>query len=226
MNTDLIASTSVLAPRPSSTPAIEQPATSARPVWQPRGEHPRRILVADDESLSAASVILCLRALGYTAVGPARDGQHAIELAFTTQPDMALLDARMSTERDGLEAAQALFNHLLIPVLIISAYSDRRQISIAAEAGVFGYLVKPVTKDQLGPAMEVAWARFNQYMAKEIEAEKLQRHLEDRQHIDYAKWTLVEREGFDETGAMRELHKRAKASGRSLGDVAREVLRS
>lgn len=200
------------------------PLAAAQPLWRTDDQHPRKILVADDESLSAASVILALRSLGYHALGPARDGEHAVDLALLSLPDMALLDARMAGEADGLVAAQTLFRDLLIPVVIISAYSDRDQIAAAADAGVFGYLVKPVTKDQLGPAIEVAWARFNQYMSKEIEAEVLRRHLEDRQHIDYAKWALVEREGLDESEAMRELHRRAKTAGKSLGDIARQVL--
>ncbi|MGH7132437.1 MAG: ANTAR domain-containing response regulator [Phycisphaerales bacterium] len=209
-------------PTPPQAPL--DPVTATRPFWRTESEHPRKVLVADDESLSAASVILSLKGLGYNAVGPARDGEHAVDLALLTMPDMALVDARMATDADGLDAARTLFRDLLIPVVIISAYADRTQIAAAAEAGVFGYLVKPVTKDQLGPAIEIAWARFNQYMSKEIEAEVLRRHLEDRQHIDYAKWALVEREGFDESSAMRELHRRAKAAGKALADIARQVL--
>ncbi|MFT3684714.1 MAG: response regulator [Phycisphaerales bacterium] len=195
-----------------------------RPDWIGHPEHPRKILVADDESLSAASLIMQLKQLGYSVVGPARDGEHAVELACATFPDLALLDARMRTDEDGIEAASTLFNALLVPVVMVSAYADRPQIEAAADACVFGYLVKPVVKEQLRPAIEVAWARYNQYLSKEIEAEVLRRHLEDRQHIDYAKWLLVERESLDETEAMRELHRRAKAAGKTLGDIARDLM--
>lgn len=192
--------------------------------WRPSLEHPRRVLVADDESLSAASIMLALRRLGYQAIGPAHDGEHAIEMAFSTLPDLALLDARMDTEQDGLQAARAMFGEMLIPVVIVSAYSNPRQINEAADAGVFGYLVKPVTNDQLGPAIEVAWSRFNQYMSSRVEAGDLRRRLEDREDIDRARWALVERESLDEGEAMRELRRRAKAVGRSMGEVAREIL--
>ncbi len=202
---------------------VTDPTTTAR-LWKSPPDHPRKILVADDESLSAASVMIALRQLGYAAVGPAHDGEHAIELAFSTQPDMALLDARMSTPSDGIHAARAMFNELLIPVVMISAYSDRQQVAQATGAGVFGYLVKPASKDQLRPAIEVAWARFHQYMLKDVEAQALTRHLDDRRDIDRARWALVERNRLDETEAMRELRKRAASSGRTVGDVAREVL--
>jgi response regulator NasT len=169
---------------PASVP-LADPTTLAR-LWRAPVDHPHKILVADDESLSAASVMLCLRQLGFATVGPAHDGVHAIELAFSTLPDMALLDARMSTDADGIDAARAMFHELLIPVVIVSAYADRQQVAGAAEAGVFGYLVKPVTKDQLRPVIEVAWARFNQYMARDIEVEIMRRQLTERQDITHA----------------------------------------
>jgi response regulator NasT len=187
-------------------------------------ERPRRILVADDESLAAASIMQCLKQLGYTAVGPARDGEHAVELAFSTRPDLAILDVRMMTDSDGIDTANAMLNELLIPVVIVSAYSDPKQVAGATSAGVFGYLVKPVTKEQLRPAIEIAWARFNEYLQKDLEAENFRRRLEDREAIDKAKWELVAKLEIDEGAALRELRKRARDSKRRVVDVAREIL--
>jgi len=195
-------------------------------LWHAPPQNPRKILVADDESLAAASVVLALRQLGYTAIGPAKDGEHAIELAFSTMPDLAIMDARMSTEDDGIHASHALFNELFVPVVMLSAYSDRQQVSSAASAGVFGYLVKPAGKDQLRAAIEVAWARFNEFISKEIEATALYHHLEDRRDMDRAAWLLVERDGMEESEARRELRRRAAAQNKSVGDAARDVIRS
>lgn len=222
MNTRLELSKAGATVGPRAVPTPE-PAVAATKHPQPP-EHPRKILVADDESLGAASVILSLRQLGYAAVGPARDGEHAIELAFSTLPDLAMLDVRMATDSDGIDAARAMFNELLLPVIIISAYSDRQQVASASDAGVFGYLVKPVTRDQIRPAIEVAWARFNQYLAKDIEVGVLRRRLEDRQVMEHAKWVLVERDGVNETDAMRAMRRLAREQCRPLPDVAREIV--
>lgn len=203
--------------------AVEPAADATRRPSPP--PHPRRILVADDESLAAAAVVVALRQLGYTPIGPARDGEHAIELCFSSRPDLALLDARMATEADGIDAARAMFTELLIPVVIISAYSDKQQVENASAAGIFGYLVKPVTKEQLRPAIEVAWARFNQYIARDIEAELLSRHIQDLRDIDRAKWMLVERDDLEEGDAMRSLRRLAKIAGRPVAEIAREILR-
>ncbi len=206
----------------SAAQSIEAQTQTQR--WDSPAINPRKVLVADDESLAAMALMQCLKQLGYAAVGPARDGVHAIELAFASQPDLALLDVRMMTESDGIDAARAMFSELLIPVVIVSAYSDAEQVASAADAGIFGYLVKPVTKDQLRPAIEVAWARFRQYMAKDVEADGLRKKFRDRQSIEHAKWVVVERESVDESEAMRRIRRRARATGQSLSDVAHEIL--
>src|SRR2546422_4611745 len=85
--------------------------------------HPHKILIADDEHLVASGLAVNLRELGYEVVGPATDGEQAIELCRNHHPDMALLDIRMP-KKDGLEAAEIIFRRMGIPVMIFSAYSD------------------------------------------------------------------------------------------------------
>jgi response regulator NasT len=185
---------------------------------------PGRILVADDEHLSALSVTQCLRELGYTTIGPARDGEHAIELAFSSQPDLALLDVRMADDFDGIDAARVLFDELRIPTVIVSAYSDARQVDEATVQGVFGYVVKPVTCEQLRPAIEIAWARLRHSLEQEIEVRWLRSSIEARKTIEHAKWQLVEKLEIDEGAALRHLRKLAKDTQRSIADVAREIV--
>jgi response regulator NasT len=185
---------------------------------------PGRILVADDEHLAALSVTQCLRDLGYATIGPARDGQHAIELAYSFKPDLALLDVRMADDFDGIDAARVLFDELRIPTVIVSAYSDARQVEEATIPGVFGYVVKPVTAEQLRPAIEVAWARMRQFVTQEIEVRWLRSSIDARKSIESAKWMLVERLEIDEGAALRHLRTLAKDSQRSLAEVAREIV--
>jgi response regulator NasT len=211
--------TSLEAVYPShATPATKTEFQKALP-WKPG-----RILVADDEHLAALSVTQCLRDLGYTTIGPARDGQHAIELAFSDHPDLALLDVRMADAFDGIDAARVLFDELRIPTVIVSAYSDARQVEEATIQGVYGYVVKPVTAEQLRPAIEIAWARMRNALTQEIEVRWLRSSIEARKSIERAKWILVERLELDEGAALRHLRKLAKDSQRSLGEVAREIV--
>lgn len=184
---------------------------------------PVRILVADDEYLVALDIISQLGACGYTSVGPAPSGNEAIRLARSTVPDLALLDVRMP-DGDGLSAAKVIFNELSIPVVILSAYTDGKTLAAARDAGVFAYLVKPSHANQLRATIEVAWGRFQTFMAEREEADLARRRLEERKVIERAKWTLVQRSGVDEPTAMRLLEEHARSRGERLINVAERVV--
>lgn len=195
------------------------PTTAALP------RQPARILVADDEHLVASGMATNLAALGYEVVGPVPDGETAIERCRQDGPDMALLDIRMP-HRDGLDAAGVIFGELSIPVVIFSAYSDPKYVDAGSRAGIFGYLLKPVTKEQLRAGISVAWSRYLDYAGKNEAIETLQDRLAQRRVIEQAKWIIVKRRGVDEPEAMRLLQKRARSNRRSMADVARSVIES
>jgi len=185
--------------------------------------HPSKLLVADDEHLVASGVAVNLRELGYEVIGPASDGDEAIELCRSHHPDMALLDIRMP-KKDGLQAAEIIFRRMGIPVMIFSAYSDPEYVTSGNRVGVFGYLLKPVTPDQMRVGISVAWGRFLDYMNQNAEIVTLKERLEHRKIIEQAKWIIVKRKGIDEPEAMKLLQKQARNNRRTLVDVARSVL--
>ena len=186
-------------------------------------QHPHRILIADDEHLVASGLAVNLHELGYEVVGPATDGDEAIEMARSQHPDMALLDIRMP-KRDGLDAAETIFRRMGIPVMIFSAYSDPEYVTSGNRVGVFGYLLKPVTPDQMRVGISVAWGRFLDHITHNSEITTLKERLEHRKIIEQAKWIIVKRKAVDEPEAMRLLQKQARNNRRTLVDVARSVL--
>lgn len=195
-----------------------------RPRTREVPPRPSRVLVADDEHLVAMNLTLTLGELGYTVVGPASDGDEAVELARTAAPDLALLDIRMP-RLDGFDAAKALFGELGVPVVILSAYSDDADIGRAAECGVFGYLVKPAGKGQLRAAIDVAWRRFVEHAENLRDSADLRRRLDERKIIEAAKWILVSARGISEPEAMRIMQKQARDSRRKLVTIAEEIIR-
>ena len=184
---------------------------------------PRSILVADDEHLVASGLAASLRGLGYTVVGPVADGEEAVETSRVMQPDLALLDIRMP-RKDGLAAAEIIFRQLGIPVVIFSAYSDAEYIEAGNRVGVFGYMLKPVTEDQLRVGIAVAWGRFLEHMNQASEIDNLKERLEHRKTIEQAKWIIVKRKGITEPEAMRLLQRQARNNRRTLVDVAKSLL--
>jgi response regulator NasT len=200
---------------------VAAPLTYQKPELIP--DRPARILIAEDEHLVAADLTAMLADDGYAPI-LATDGQEALDLARTAHPDMAILDIRMP-RKDGLAAARELYYELGIPVIIVSAYSTPEEATQAQEAGVFGYLVKPVHPAQLRVGIDVAWQRFRVDAMERLRGETLVKRLEDRKVIEQAKWILVSTRSLTEPEAMKALQKQARDGRIPLAEVALDVVK-
>ncbi len=186
-------------------------------------DSPRRILIADDEHLVATGLSANLQEIGYEVVGLASDGESATALCEREKPDMALLDIRMPG-MNGIDAAKTIYERNNIPVIIVSAYADDEYVELCRDAGVFGYLLKPVTKDQMRVAVPVAWERYRKANESTTEIAQLNQRLEQRKTIEKAKWALVSQGRMSEPDAMRLLQRDARNNRRPLVDVATDVI--
>lgn len=187
------------------------------------GPEPRRVVVADDEHLVAEGIAAALRVLEMEVLGVCTDGEHVVECCRHNRPDLAIVDIRMP-RRDGIEAAKILYEEMRIPVIIVSAFSDPEYAKASAQVGVFGYLLKPVTADDIRCAVSVAWARYNEALNSQQELKALTQRLEDRKIIEMAKWVLVSRLGLTEDAAMKRLQKQARDNRRTIVDVAKGIV--
>ncbi len=203
----------------------KQPDRGQEASDRPTPSHPAKVLVADDEHLVAAGLVAALEDLGYEVIGPARNGDEAIALCESDRPDLAILDIRMPG-LDGLAAAETIYNQVQVPVVMVSAYSDPEYVSSGNRIGVYGYLLKPVTRDQLRVGLEVAWSRFLKHLELSEEVGTLQERLEHRKVIEQAKWIIVKRRGVEEPDAMRMLQKQARNGRKPLIEVAQAVVDS
>src|SRR5262249_34878368 len=123
-----------------------------------------RVLIAEDESIVRLDLAALLRANGFDVCAEARDGEEAVELAHVHRPDAAVLDVPMPV-LDGGHAARPGCPHRRIyaerplPIVMLTAYSDRQTVESALAAGAFTYLVKPFTETDVIPALRAAIAR-------------------------------------------------------------------
>ncbi len=183
-----------------------------------------RILVADDEAIIRLGLRTVLKEMGHQVVGAATDGVAAVQLARQIRPDLAILDIKMPG-MDGLAAAEAITAERPVPILILTAYSDRELIERAATLAVQGYLVKPIREADLAPAIEIALARFNEWQALQEEAASLQEALLTRDLVEQAKRLLMERNGLKEREAFLRIQHSSRRQHRPMREVAEEVLR-
>jgi two-component system, response regulator PdtaR len=182
-----------------------------------------RILIAEDETIIRLDLRELLEKAGFDVCAEAKDGEEAVTLARTLEPDLALLDVKMP-KLDGIDAARRILEERPIPIVMVTAYGEEELVSRAVEAGVFGYLVKPFRETDLLPAIATARARHDELAAVREEADSLSEALAARKAIERAKGLLMEREGLTEQDAFARLRKASQISGRPLKVVAEALI--
>ena len=182
-----------------------------------------RILIAEDETIIRLDLRALLERAGFEVCAEARDGEEAVALARSAEPDLALLDVKMP-KLDGIDAARQILNERPIPIVMVTAYGEQELVSRAVEAGVFGYLVKPFRETDLLPAIETARARHAELVELRQEADSLADALAARKAIERAKGLLMERDGLTEQESYARLRKASQVSGRPLRVVAEALI--
>ena len=182
-----------------------------------------RILTVDDNPVVRADLRLMLEDAGFEVVPDARDGVEAVDLAREHKPDLAVMDVKMP-RLDGIEAARRILEERPLPIVMLTAFDQRELVERAAEAGVFGYLVKPFREQDIVPAIELAKARYEELVAVRADADSLTQALADRKVIERAKGLLMEKEKLSEADAFARLRKASQVSGRPLRVIADAVI--
>ncbi|MEI8306931.1 MAG: response regulator [Chloroflexales bacterium] len=182
-----------------------------------------RILIADDESLIRMNLRETLQDQGYLVIGEAGDGQSAVNMTRQLRPDLVLLDIKMPI-MDGLTAAKLIHEEALAPVLLLTAYSSRELVVDARDAGVLGYLVKPVRDAELMPLIEVTLARWAEQTGRKKEILQLRDRLESRKLIERAKGHLMDSQGLNEAEAFRRIQQLAMNNRKTMRDVAQAIM--
>jgi response regulator NasT len=192
------------------------PATATAPVL--------RIVVVEDDPLSRLFLKETLeQQFGHQVIGEATTGTDMVRTVLTLEPDLVLFDIHLPG-MNGLDALRQIYEERVVAAVAVTADRDQELIHRVLEEHVLAFLVKPVLAEQLGPAVLLAWRRFEELHTLATENESLRQKLQDRKIIERAKGVLMKRHHWSEAEAFRRLQRGAMNRRTGLAKLAQAVL--
>jgi len=182
-----------------------------------------RILICEDEGLTVLRLKATVKKLGYDVAGEAHDGEEAVAAAARLKPDAILMDVRMP-KLDGIAATEQIMRDRPTAIVMITAYNERELVDAALRAGASGYLVKPVSDEQIEPALKVALSRFGELSDLRGELSDLKGALEARKLVERAKGIFMRRFSLAEDEAYQRLQKLSRDRRQPLKETAQQII--
>jgi response regulator NasT len=185
----------------------------------------RRVLVIDDHEPSRRDLFKVLAESGYEVAGDGTSGTGALELSLATNPEVILMAVGLA-DMDGIRAARGIMQAHPTPVILLTSRYDAATIERATRAGVMGYLVKPLRGAELAPAIELAVAHFEEFIALRKENDNLKKTLEARKIIERAKGILMANQGLSEADAFALIKRKSMDMRKPMAEIAQALLLS
>lgn len=189
----------------------------------PASKEKNRVLIAEDNSKTRLFLKNQLELLGYEVVCAVSNGAAAVEKVAEMNPNLVIMDVKMP-EMDGIDAAREITSKGPVPIILITGLSSDEVATKAIEAGVFAYLVKPVTKKQLEPAIKLAMARYSEFKSLKVEVDDLKDAIETRKLVERAKGILMKRCNISEEEAFKLLQSHSQKENKKMREIADNII--
>lgn len=183
-----------------------------------------KALIADDDPIIRLDLRMTLESAGYHVVGEAGDGIEVVKLCELHRPDVILMDIQMPLF-NGLGAAQMISERGLCDcIIVLTAYSMDEYVRTAADEGIMGYLVKPISHEMLLPVVKVALARSASIRLLRTEVDTAKREAKNRKLVERGKGILMRNEGLTEEEAYKRLRKLAMDRRCQMSSIAEMLI--
>jgi DNA-binding LytR/AlgR family response regulator len=127
-----------------------------------------RVGIVEDELLVAESIREMLLESGYEVSEPAISYSHAIRMIEDFNPELLLLDIQLSGNKDGVDLAMTLRTTHNLPIIFLTANSDKATLERVKSVKPNAYLVKPFHQEELFAAIEIAFSNFTEQNREEL----------------------------------------------------------
>jgi len=115
-----------------------------------------KILIVEDDAIIAESLKDSLIKLGYSVTGVKNNKKDALQNTKSEKPDLVLMDIMLHGKKSGIEIADSIRSKYKIPVVYITAFSDKTTLDLAKRTQPYGYIIKPVEDLSLKTTIQVA----------------------------------------------------------------------
>jgi AmiR/NasT family two-component response regulator len=181
------------------------------------------VVVEDDPTIRMFLKSSLEEQLGHQVIGEAATGTDMVRTVLDLDPDIVIFDIHLP-RLNGLDALRQIYQERVIAAVAITADRDQELVRRALEEHVLAFLVKPVESHQLGAAVLVAWARFDELKQLTDENATLRTSLQNRKIIERAKGVLMKRHRWSEAEAFRRLQRASMNNRTTMIDLAQAVL--
>jgi AmiR/NasT family two-component response regulator len=182
-----------------------------------------KVVVVEDDPTVREFVKETVVNLGHQVLGEAANGTDMVRTVLELEPEVVVFDIHLP-RMNGLDALRQIYQERIVAAVAITADRDQELVRRALEEHVLAYLVKPIEAYQLGPALLVAWARFDELRQLATENDTLKQHLQNRKTIERAKGVLMKRHRWSEQEAFRRLQRGAMNRRTTMVELAQSVL--
>src|SRR6218665_1518222 len=114
------------------------------------------ILIVEDSFIVAYHLQATLESEGYTVLNRCDSAEAALQFVESSRPDLVLMDIMLSGHMDGIEAASVLKSTYNVPVVYITALTDKNTIGRAKVTEPYGFLTKPFEDREIFTVIEMA----------------------------------------------------------------------
>ena len=181
------------------------------------------VVVVEDDASLRNFLAETIRSLGHQVVGEAADGAEMVRTVLAVEPDVVVFDIHLPG-LNGLDALRQIYQERVVAAVAITGDRDQELVRRALEEHVLAFLVKPVESHQLGAALLVARARFEELQSLAQENAGLKQTLTNRKTIERAKGVLMKRHRWSEAEAFRRLQRAAMNQRTTMVALAQDVL--
>jgi len=142
-----------------NSPTPDHSSASATYLQKSQPEvHPRQsILIVEDEGIVALDIRYLVEGFGYRVSGIVGSGEEAVQHVIQMQPDLVLMDVKLSGKMTGIHAAACIKSRFSCPIIFLTAHATHDIVSAIMDCNPDGYIIKPFADNDLRGAIETAF---------------------------------------------------------------------